>query len=259
MKKLLSLAAGLVGAAVLAAAGRAGCLPDQDARYVKVHFHRTPGVGDFGDHPALDLDGKNLSADEVKQLCKMIEDANFFDLKSTPPLSPVPPDPLPGYDLAVEMDGRTHTVWLQDADVTKSLQPLIDWLDARVLVIELHNGQVVPLQAREEEQPAVRVEIQKSGGIAGLNFPPTVIDGTTLSAEDAAKLAQLITDVRFFDRPELYPAHGADLFEYTITVELNGKRHSVSYDEEPAELKPLIDWLSGRANADGPIGCVVPA
>ena len=93
---------------------------------------------------------------------------------------------------------------------------------------------------------ATRIEFVKSGGIAGLHLPLLSIDSAKLSAQDARKLAQLIEEVRFFDLAESYPAHGADLFVYTITVEQNGKRHSVSYDDAPAELKPLIDWLAGQ-------------
>ena len=60
MRNLMSLAAGLVGVVVLAAAARAGCLPEQDGGYVKARFARTPGVGDFNNHPAVDLDGALL-------------------------------------------------------------------------------------------------------------------------------------------------------------------------------------------------------
>jgi len=174
--------------------------------------------------------GKNLSAEDVKKLRKLIEDADSFNLQSSPPQSPVPPDPSVGFDLTVDMDGRTNTIWVRDTDVSKSLTPLIDWLKAR-------------------EKPAIRIEIQKSGGIAGRIFPPTTLESSKLSADDARKLDQLLTDVRFFELPESYPAHGADLFGYTITVEQNGKRHSVSFDDTPEELKPLMDWLAGQAFA----------
>jgi hypothetical protein len=263
MKKLMSLAAGLVGIAALAVAaatGRGedapiGCGQPPEPTTLKVHFARTPGVEDFTGFPAVDLDGSKLSADEVKELRKLIEDAHFFDLKSSPPVSPVVPDPPAGYDLTVEMDGRTNTIWVVDSDVSKSLQPLIHALTLRAKPwLEM-----VPIKAlAEEEQPAIRIDFTKSGGIAGLHFPTTTIDSATLSAVDAQKLAKLIVDVRFFDLPELYPTHGADLFEYTITVELNGKRHTVSYDDEPAELKPLIDWLSSRPVTEVPVGCVIP-
>jgi hypothetical protein len=231
MNKLLFLAGCLIGMAVLAAASPARCLPE-DGGYVTVHFHKTPGVGDFNSHPAIDLDGANLSADEVKELRRLIGDANFFDLKSSPPQSPIPPDPTVGYELKVDVDGRTNSIWVREDDVTRSLRPLIGWLTARVKAVE--------------DKSALHVELAKSGGEAGLRFPPLTIDGAKLSAEDAETLARLIATVGFFDRPEQYPTHGADLFSYTISVEMSGRRHSVSYDDPPTELKPLIDWLSGR-------------
>ena len=265
MKKLLSLAAGLVGMAVLAIGvgsgrgdgGLVGCgdVPVPVPAF-KVHFQRTPGVGDFNLHRPVDLDGKNLSAEEAKQLRKMIEDAHFFDLKSTPPLSPVPPDPLAGYDLSVEMDGRTNSVWLVDGDVSKSLQPLIDWLAIRASQLEdFREVHMVPAKAAAEKPPVIHIEFTQSGGIANLPVPATTIDSTTLSAQDAEKLAKLIADIRFFDLPEQYPTHGTDLFEFTITVEMNGKRHSVSYDEAPAELKPLLEWPVGQESKEVPVGC----
>ncbi len=257
MKKYMSLAAGVVGLVALAAA-QAGCLPGQDGGYVKVHFARTRGVGDFNGFPNVDLDGSKLSAEETAQLCKLIEDAHFFDLKSSPTPPPNIPDPMAGYDLTVEMDGRTHTIWLQDGDVGKSLQPLIDALTRRAMPC---LGQVPATVRAEEEQPAIHVEFTKGGGIAGFHQTATV-DSTTLSAEDAQKLAKLIADARFFDLPEQFPPSGtADGFSCTITVEMNGEKHTVNVDEEkfPAELKPLIEWLAGRAISQAPVGCVVPA
>jgi len=134
MKKLTSLAAGLVGIVVLSAAGRAdmpvvGCgvvLPPT----LKVHFQRTPGVGDFNQHEPIDLDGQNLSGDEDKQLRKLIDDAGFFELSSSP-MPPNVPDPMAGYDLTVEVDGRTHHIWVTDSAVSKSLKPLLNWLAGR--------------------------------------------------------------------------------------------------------------------------------
>jgi hypothetical protein len=259
MNKMMSLATGLVAIVFLSAAGRAdvpvacGAAPPT----LTIHFHRTPGVGDFGKHWTIDLDGQSMTADEVKQFRKMIEDAGFFDLSSSF-APPNVPDPLAGYDLTVELDGRTHHVWLKDADVTKALKPLIDALNERASEIEeLIHRQVVPVKALEEEEPTVHIEFTKSGGIAGLHFPPVVVDSTTLTVEENRKLSQLIAEVRFFDLKENYPTHGADLFGYTITVELNGKRHSVSYSDDtvPAELKPLLAWLAGRTTQEPVVVC----
>jgi hypothetical protein len=252
MKKLMTLAAGLVGIVALAVAARGGCLPEQDGGYVKVHFARTPGVGDFNTHPAVDLDGKKLTAEEAKQLRKLIDDASFFDLSSSPTPPPYIPDPLAGYDLTVDMDGRTHHIWVMDSAVSKSLKPLVDWLTAREKALPVEFDPLrFPEKALEEEQPAIHVKFTQSGGIAGVHFELANIDSTNLPADDAQKLAKILKDVRFFDLPEEYPTHGADLFEFTITVEMNGKRHTVSYSEDtvPAELKPLIDWLSTPTQA----------
>jgi hypothetical protein len=46
-------------------------------------------------------------------------------------LIPDVPDPPAGYDLTVEMDGRKHSIWITDGDVTPSLRPLIQWLTER--------------------------------------------------------------------------------------------------------------------------------
>jgi hypothetical protein len=88
-----------------------------------------------------------------------------------------------------------------------------------------------------------------------------LVAGRREPAEDARTLARLIADARFFDQPEQFPPSGtADGFGYTITVEMNGQRHTVNVDEGkvPAELQPLVEWLSGRAQEDGPIGCLPP-
>lgn len=215
-------------------------------------------MGDFNGFRDVDLDGSKLSAEETAQLRKMIEDAHFFDLKPSPTPPPNIPDPMAGYDLTIEMDGRTHAIWVQDGDVGKSLQPLIDALTLRAKPCL----EQVPATIRaEEEQPVIQVEFTTGGGIAGFRETATV-DSATLSAEDAQKLAKLIADARFFDLLEQFPPSGtADGFGYTIAVEMNGKKHTVNVDDEkvPAELKPLIEWLASRSISQAPVGCVVPA
>jgi hypothetical protein len=270
MKKLLSLAAGLVGMAVLAIGagsgrgdgGPIGCgdvpVPVQT---FKVHLQRTLGVDTTGGIVIADVDGSNLSAEQVKQLRKLIEDAHFFDLPSTnwPPLEPHILEAPPGWNLTVEMDGRTHSIWVADADVSKSLQALIDALP---LCRDANAGiQQGPAATRvEEEQPAVKIDFTMAGGIAFMRWTAQV-DSANLSPEDAQKLAKLIADARFFDQPEHFPATEVpDGFGYTITVEMNGKRYTVNMaqDTVPAEMQPLVEWLSSRAVEVGPIGCLPP-
>jgi hypothetical protein len=112
--------------------GGAGAVPCPDkAKTLTVHFARTRGVGDFTGFPDLNLDARNLSTAEQTRLRRLIADARFFRLSSSPAPPPFIPDPPAGYDLSVEMDGRAHTVWVTDGDVTPSLQPLIQWLTDR--------------------------------------------------------------------------------------------------------------------------------
>ena len=78
----------------------------------------------------------------------------------------------------------------------------------------------------------MRVIFQSEGGIA--HFPglsrPVTIDGDQLPEPAAAELRQLIETARLFDQPAQVgsPARGAaDYRQYTITVEADGRRHTV--------------------------------
>jgi hypothetical protein len=240
MTKVLFAALGLFGMALLAAAAAPGDSRPGPERTEKitVHFSRTRGVGDFDGFPDVNLDATALSAEESRQLRRLIADAHFFELTSSPTPPPHIPDPPAGYDLTVSVDGRTHAIWVTDGDVGPALRPLIDWLTQRAR-----------LKATAAVEQPVRVVFTKSGGIAGRHWTTTA-DSSALSAEDARKLRQLIADARFFDLPERFPpTEVRDGFGYSITVEMDGKRHTVDVSEEqvPARLQPLVDWLSARA------------
>jgi hypothetical protein len=98
-----------------------------------IHFERTQGIGDFKGFPALDLDVQKLSAAQRRHLRQLIQEAQFFKLSSTKIQGDViPPDPPAGYTLTIEMDGRKHSIWITDGDVSESLQPLINWLREQV-------------------------------------------------------------------------------------------------------------------------------
>ena len=238
MKALISLAAALACGVALAGDGAAGCGAPlrEEAKSLKVHFRRTPGVGDFQGAPDVTLDAKDLSAEEARDLRKLVQDADFFKLSSTT-LPQGIPDPPAGYDLKVEMDGQEHSIWVSDFAVGKELKPLIDRLTART-------------------KDRVMVEFKKSGGIAGMRWKGTV-DSAALSADDAAKLRKLVADAKFFDvKEKLTDTHIADGFGYTITVEMDGKRHTVQvYDDTmPDRLWPLVEWLDHRADLERPAG-----
>ena len=102
----------------------------------------------------------------------------------------------------------------------------------------------------------MRIELTIEGGLA--HFPglsrPTVIDSDTLSAEEAGKLAELVAAARFFERPTSAgpPRRGAaDYRQYTITVEDEGRRHSIHLVDPVGEppLQELLRFLQTTARA----------
>ncbi len=73
------------------------------------------------------------------------------------------------------------------------------------------------------------------------------IDTATLSADQASTLQGLIDDARFFDLPAQIPAppQAADQFQYRVTIEAEGKRHTVEAGEGSASpaLQALLQQL----------------
>ncbi len=102
----------------------------------------------------------------------------------------------------------------------------------------------------------MRVIFQSEGGIA--HFPglsrPVTIDGDQLPAPAAAELRQLIDAARLFEQPATIgsAARGAaDYRQYTITVEADGRRHTVRLVEpvEDPALQRLVRFLQEQAKA----------
>jgi hypothetical protein len=93
----------------------------------------------------------------------------------------------------------------------------------------------------------MHVTIQRTGGFAGIPLIKS-IDAASLSASEIDDLERIIESARFFELPALIPSKPQpDRFEYRITVEQDGKKHSVTAAEPalPPELKPLVDWMMG--------------
>lgn len=96
----------------------------------------------------------------------------------------------------------------------------------------------------------MQVQWERTGGFAGMRMTATV-DSESLSEEEARELRALVGQARFFELPEEIggPAEGADRFIYILTVEMEGRRHSVRTSEAtaPPELRSLIRWLTNAA------------
>ena len=91
----------------------------------------------------------------------------------------------------------------------------------------------------------MRVEFRREGGFTGI---PLTLDFETdsLSPNEAAILQKAVETAGFFDLPAVIspPKIGADRFQYVLTVDQNGKHHSIEFSEPaPSALQNLLDFL----------------
>ncbi len=94
----------------------------------------------------------------------------------------------------------------------------------------------------------MRIEFERSGGIAGISLK-TSVDTSQLPPAEAAQLEQLVhaADLALL-RPRP-PGPGADRFQYDLTIWEGKRRQRVSLSETQLtpELRPLIELLLDRA------------
>jgi hypothetical protein len=92
----------------------------------------------------------------------------------------------------------------------------------------------------------MRIHFVRSGGFAGL-LVDFEVDTADLPAEEAAALHQAVENAGFFNLPCKIDAAGdeVDRFQYTITVEDEGQKHTVETGEAamPDSLQPLARQL----------------
>ena len=93
----------------------------------------------------------------------------------------------------------------------------------------------------------MRVRFERSGGFAGITLGSD-FDSSSLPAEQMAELTRLISEVRFFEQPAKIDSakSGADLFQYSISVEDGAQKHRVEFVQgaAPEHLRPLVQWLT---------------
>jgi hypothetical protein len=96
----------------------------------------------------------------------------------------------------------------------------------------------------------MRIEFTRSGGFAGMRLSRT-FDTGQLPEEEAHQLDQLVDAANFFSLPETLQSGGADKFQYKISIERDGKAHTVQADERaaPPPLASLIKKLEVAARA----------
>ncbi|MGZ4590551.1 MAG: protealysin inhibitor emfourin [Actinomycetes bacterium] len=113
-----------------------------------------------------------------------------------------------------------------------------------------------------------RIELVRSGGVAGISLRATV-DTTAPDDPDAAWFDQALdgVDLRGLAGQTAEGGAGAergggagagqpDRFQYRLAVERGGERHEVSFGEAalPEGLRPVVDRLVQRARRRGPPG-----
>jgi hypothetical protein len=98
----------------------------------------------------------------------------------------------------------------------------------------------------------MRIQFERTGGFTGMRLA-TTIDSTTLPSDQAGALQGLVEAAHFFDLPAQIPAsaQAADQFHYRVTIESEGKRHTVEAGEAAASpaLQALLQELTMRARS----------
>jgi hypothetical protein len=96
----------------------------------------------------------------------------------------------------------------------------------------------------------MRIEFTRSGGYAGMRLSRT-FDTSQVPEDEARQLNQLVDAADFFSLPETLQSGGADKFQYKISIERDGKTHTVQADERAASppLASLIKKLEAAARA----------
>ncbi|MBI5667940.1 MAG: hypothetical protein HZC41_08010 [Chloroflexi bacterium] len=96
----------------------------------------------------------------------------------------------------------------------------------------------------------MRIEFERSGGFANIRVAGAV-DTESLPPQEAQALSDLVNKLDFFALPSVIPSvtGGADRFQYTLTVEDEGRRHTVELPESAAtgDFANLIGSLTALA------------
>ena len=96
----------------------------------------------------------------------------------------------------------------------------------------------------------VNINYERSGGFRG-NKISFSTDIDPLSSSEQEEINKLINNSDFFNmNSDTNSPHGSrDFYTYTITVESNGKNHTVSVNDFTMSdtLKPLIEFLDKKA------------
>jgi hypothetical protein len=97
----------------------------------------------------------------------------------------------------------------------------------------------------------MRIEFERTGGLAGMRVHAAV-DTDTLAPDDARQVKDLVAAAGYFDLPAVIAAApGTDQFQYRLTVEGEGRTHTVEVGDAsaPEALQPLLRKLTALARS----------
>jgi len=98
----------------------------------------------------------------------------------------------------------------------------------------------------------MRIFFKRTGGFAGRKLEGS-LDSSTLPNSQARRLQELLTLSGFFDLPPVLKSDhpGADRFNYRVTVETEGRVHTVEGGEAaiPGSMRPFLDFLTRSLHA----------
>lgn len=98
----------------------------------------------------------------------------------------------------------------------------------------------------------MRIHFERTGGFAGMRLSTTV-DSDELPEPQAEKLKDAVQNTSFFDLPDHLEqgGSGSDRFNYHITVEQEGRSHTVDAPESALDdaLRDLVQFLESLARS----------
>lgn len=95
----------------------------------------------------------------------------------------------------------------------------------------------------------MRITLEQSGGFAGLLITKS-IDTKDLSPSEAQQLEALVRESNFFQLTSISEASPQpDRFGYTLTIESEGRAHSIDMSETnlPEKVRPIVEWVQTRS------------
>jgi hypothetical protein len=99
--------------------------------------------------------------------------------------------------------------------------------------------------------PQIKVHLHRTAGVPEFRELDVRIDSFNLRSWEVHQLRELLNKVRFFELKSSvtnFPPYIPDpVAEYSITVETEGRKHTVRWNNGRQDLRALVEWLTAKA------------